>query len=100
MRIYYDKLEREYPEILFDPTCLTTYARLLIGCDKAWPSLPELPKAMRRADLTILRNLGVLLDQPAGRYTMLGYAKSRARREARARTGAKGRWGEPHTDAA
>lgn len=99
VRLYYDDLEQEFPEVFFDPTAAWTYARLLMGADKAWPSLPELPKAVRRADMRLLTAVGpsgqalVTLCEN-GRYSVLGYAKDRMAREAHAKRAASGRWGE------
>lgn len=106
VRLYYDDLERDFPEVLFDPTCLATYSRLLMGADKAWPSLPALPHAIRRADLRMLTTLTdrdgrtLVTLESAGRYSVLGYAKDRGAREAHARKGGQARWGKDGADAA
>jgi len=92
VRLKYDKLEEEHPLVWFDPTALATYARLLSACDKAWPSMPELPVAAKRADLELLRREQLLVDQPHRRFTLRGYAKDRGEREARAKVASNARW--------
>jgi hypothetical protein len=99
VRLKYDKLEAEHPLVWFGPA-LATYSRLLSACDKAWPSLPELPSAARRADLALLRSEGLLLDQDHRRFTLKGYAKDRGERENRAKRAAGARWdADARTDA-
>lgn len=92
VRIYYDDLEKGHPGVWFDPTCLSTYARLLAGCDKAWPSDPEMPAAVRRADLAELRASGLVIDHSNHRYTVKGYAKERGERMTKAKLAADERW--------
>lgn len=104
-RVYYDDLEKDFPAVFFDPTCFSTYVRLLVGADKSWPSLPELPKAIRRADLQMLTSLTdaqghtLISLEPAGRYSVLGYAKDRGARESHARKGGIARWQNGGADA-
>lgn len=93
VRVYYDDLERDYAEpCWFNPTGLSTYVRLLAGADKAWPSLPELPRAIRRADLTKLVAAGIVVLEANHHYSVKGYAKERSERESLARKAANKRW--------
>jgi hypothetical protein len=100
VRLKYDKLEAEHPAVWFHATALATYSRLLAACDKAWPSLPEMPRAVRRADVLLLRAEGLLIDCDHRRYTLRGYAKDRGEREGRAKRAAGVRWNaDAHPDA-
>lgn len=93
VRLYYDDLERDYAsECWFNPTALSTYVRLLAGADKAYPSLPELPRAARRADVKLLTKAGLVRLEPNDHYSIKGYAKERSVRESKARTAAAHRW--------
>lgn len=85
-RVYYDDLERDYPGLFYDPTALSTWLRLLVLSEKAWPALPELPKAVRRSDLDKLVSLGIFEHQPHSRFVLRGWVKDR---EARAEHGKK-----------
>jgi hypothetical protein len=59
-RVYYDDLESDHGAVFYNPTALSTWLRLLILAEKAWPSMPQLPAAVRRADLETLRKDGLL----------------------------------------
>lgn len=85
VRLYYDDLQRDYHEVWFDPTCLSTYSRLLAGADKAWPSLAELPHAVRRRDVETLVRVGLLNVNDNGLYSLKGYQREREERADRGR---------------
>jgi hypothetical protein len=94
VRVYYDDLEADYGQTCwFAPTGLSTYVRLLAGADKAWPSLPELPRSVRRADLAALVTSGLVTLEPNDHYSVKGYAKERAERQVNAKKAAGARWG-------
>lgn len=84
VRIYYVDLQRDYRQILYDPTAFSTYVRLLILADQAWPAMPVLPKAVRRADLAMLTTCGLIATDELGIYTVKGYHKERAERAKKA----------------
>lgn len=93
VRVYYDDLEADYGQSCwYAPTGLSTFVRLLAGCDKAWPSLPELPRSVRRADLAPLVTSGLVTLEPNDRYSCKGYAKERSERESKAKKAAGARW--------
>lgn len=91
VRIYYVDLQRDYPEVFFDPTCLSTWLRLLIASDQAWPSAPVMPDAMRRADLAKLESAGLLAVGPAKQFALKGWQEEREGRAAAGKAGASGR---------
>lgn len=88
VRVYYVDLERDYPDIFFDPTALSTWLRLLVNADKVWPTIPQLPPAVRRSDLAKLKSSGLVCLQPNHRYVIKGYDTERAIRNANARKAA------------
>lgn len=93
VRVYYDDLEADYGQpCWYSPTGLSTYVRLLSGCDKAYPSLPDLPRAVRRADLEHLVAAGLVTLEPNDRYSCKGYAKERSERESKAKRAAAKSW--------
>lgn len=85
LRVYHLDLQTEYPEVWFDPTAPTTWLRLLSLTDLAWPAPATLPRAVRRADLTLLTNVGLVTLIDRDRFTMKGYAKERTHRADKAR---------------
>lgn len=94
-RIYYQDLKRDYPEVWFDPTALSTFVRLLTEAEIAYPAEPELPRSIRRADLSILTACGLIqVVNGHGVYRVKGHAKERAERLERAGRGAAKRWGK------
>lgn len=90
-RVYYDDLERDYPGLFYDPTTLSTWLRLLILSEKAWPALPELPRAARRADLEKLVSLGILEHLDHSRFALRGWVKDREVRAAHGRNAVESR---------
>lgn len=80
VRIYYVDLQRDYHAVLYDPTALATYTRLLIIADQAWPAKPVLPKAVRQADLKMLAVGDLVTVGEHDTYTIKGYHKDRAAR--------------------
>lgn len=85
VRVYFKDLKRDYPEVWFDPTCLSTWLRLLAQADEAWPAPAELPRAVRRADITVLERLGLVTLRDRGLYSMKGYDEERSQRTEKAR---------------
>lgn len=92
VRIYYIDLQRDYPQVWFDPTALATWIRLLTRMDQSWPAAPELPTGVRKADLGILTSCGLVALNGHGTYLLKGYEAERGRRHAAAKTGAEARW--------
>ena len=92
IRIYYTDLQRDYPEVWFDPTCLATYNRLLALADAAYPANPELYRAVRRADLALLEKVGLVTLLDHGLYAMKGYEKERSERSEKARQSVSSRY--------
>jgi hypothetical protein len=85
VRIYFDDFEKDHAATFYDPTAFGTWARLLILSEKAWPALPSLPKAIRRADLVTLTADGLFEVQPNGQFLLRGWMKERQARAAKAR---------------
>lgn len=83
-RVYFDDLERDHPEIWFDPTCLSTWLRLLSLSEKSWPTMPELPRSVRRADLEKLVRSGMLELLDNHRFVLRGWLKEREERSSKA----------------
>ena len=99
-RVYYVDLQRDYPQVWFDPTALGTWLRMLVLADQAWPTMPELPRALRRADLEILTGCGLVILEPNHRYRIKGYELERTQRQAHAQAAAAGRWNGHDEDSA
>lgn len=92
VRVYYVDLKRDYPTVYYSPTALGTWLRLLVGSDESWPSTPELPSALRRADLDLLRSCGLVTVMPNRRYALKGYVTERGDRQEKARRAADARY--------
>ena len=92
-RVYYRDLKQDYPQVYFDPTALAAYVRLLVEAEVAYPSDPILPKAVRRADLELLTNCGLVIRLNGHeQYQVKGYRVEREQRSEHAKKGADGRW--------
>lgn len=88
VRVYYVDLKRDYPDIWYDATACHTWLRLLVAADESWPSIPELPPAIRRADTDKLVRCGLLEVLPGRRYHLKGYVTERTDRQEKARKAA------------
>lgn len=99
VRVYYRKLQKEYKRVLYHPSAFATYVRLLIVADQAWPAEPVLPRGTSRSDLALLAEGDLVMVADHGIYTIRGYAKDRAKREAAGRAGAEARWSDRNANA-
>lgn len=90
-RVYFDDLEEQHPTTFYDPTALSTWLRLLILSEKAWPALPQLPRSVRRADLAVLRSDALLIEVEHGAFELKGWRAERARRAEVGRTAVEAR---------
>lgn len=80
LRVYFDDLERDHPDVWYDPTCLSTFVRLLALSEKAWPTMPEIPVSVRRADLAKLVAAGMIEYLPNHRFVLKGWVTERGHR--------------------
>lgn len=85
--VFYVDFKRDHAATYYNPTALSTWLRLLVASDEAWPSDPELPSAVRRADLAALEADGLLSLGPNRTYAIKGYRADRERRAAGGRPG-------------
>lgn len=85
VRVYFVDLERDYPDIWYDPTALSTWLRLLVASEKAWPAYPEIPRAARRADLEKLKKVGLMIAHSNDRFELKGWMVERESRAEKAR---------------
>lgn len=83
-RVYFDDLERDHPDLFYHRTALGTWLRLLILSEKAWPIMPELPRAASRSDLAFIKSLDMIEYLPNHRFVLRGWVVDR---EARATIG-------------
>ncbi len=98
VRIYHDDLMRDYPHVWKDDPALAAFDRLLVVADKMWPTLPELPRAIRPRALAILTQVSettghalIELVQPHS-FRIRGHNTERAKRQDAARNAAAMRW--------
>lgn len=95
VRVYYDDLIRDYPDVWSDDAQLATWLRLLATADPMWPTPPELPRTAKARTLTKLAAT-TLVDLLGGhRFRVKGLDAERERRAASGRIGAAVRW---HSD--
>ena len=47
VRVYYNDMIRDYPEVWADDAQLATWLRLLATADPMWPTPPELPRSVK-----------------------------------------------------
>lgn len=90
VRVYYEDLQRDYPDVFFHRTAFGTYVRLLVLAAQAYPSDPVLPVESRR-DLELLERR-TLLERINGRqFRIKGYLPERTARAEHAKKGAEAR---------
>ena len=99
VRVYYIDLQRDYPQVWFDPGGLSTWLRLLVRADQSWPAAPELPAGTRKADLGLLTSCGLVSLNGHGTYLLKGYEAERGRRQAVATKAAGARWKDHESNA-
>jgi len=101
VKVYYEDLERDYPEVWHDPDAVITWLRLLVIQDKLWPQTPPLPRFAKARVLTQLTKCGLVILVPPDGYRIKGYQSDRLARQDAARNAARMRWGnaDAHADA-
>lgn len=93
-RIYYDDLEREYPEVWRDPVLRGDYTLLLSIADRSWPSSPEVPRMARPKAVKRLVELGLVISEPPFHYRCRGMDKEREERRRHAADAARKRYAD------
>jgi hypothetical protein len=92
VRVYDDDLRRDYPQVWHDDRALATWLRLLSIADKMWPTIPELPRAVRPAALSTLTECGLVEILPEHCYRIRGHDAERTKRRNAASNAAALRW--------
>lgn len=92
VRVYYNDLIRDYPEVWGDDAALATWLRMLATADPMWPTPPELSRSVKASPLRRLEAAGLVERLPANRYRMKGMEAERAMRSQSARNAAAVRW--------
>lgn len=99
IRVYCDDLAKDYPELWNDANLGWTWLRLLDVAERMWPSIAEVPRWVKPRVLNRLVELGIVtLVFPYG-FRLKGLDAERARRQAHAKKGAAGRWGDDTSNA-
>ena len=83
-RVYYDDLRRDYPEVWKDNDALSTWLRLLVVADIAWPTTPDLPRHVKARPLEMLADSGLIALGPDDTFAVKGYDADRSKRHANA----------------
>ena len=91
-RVYFDDLQRDYPDIYADDAALAAWLRLLVVAEKMWPSVPEVPRSIRPRALYALVDAGLVERVPPHCYRIKGLDAERTRRQDSARNAAGVRW--------
>jgi hypothetical protein len=91
-RVYFDDLQRDYPDIYADDAALAAWLRLLVIAEKMWPSVPEVPRSIRPRALYSLVDAGLVERMPPHCYRIKGLDAERTRRQESARNAAGVRW--------
>lgn len=92
VRVYYNDLIRDYPDIWADDAALATWLRMLATADPMWPTPPELPRSVRGRALTRLKTASLVETLPMQRFRMKGMEAERTKRQDAARNAAASRW--------
>lgn len=99
VRVYYDELAEEFPEVWSDPLLFWTWCRLLVVAEKMWPSVPEVPRFVRPRAFSRLVDLGIIATVYPHCFQVRGLDAERARRAESARNAARNRWGTAERNA-
>lgn len=101
VKVYYEDLRRDYPEIYDDDAALAAWLRLLVIQDKMWPEPAELPRSVRARVLAVLTRAKLVAVAANHTFTVRGYIRERTARQATARNAAASRWAhaDAHADA-
>lgn len=91
-RVYYDDLEREFPEVWRDAVLRGDYILMLVAAERAWPASPEVPRLARPRSVKRLAELELIYPEPPFHYRARGLDKERERRSEAARNAASTRW--------
>lgn len=91
-RIYFQDLQRDYPEVWNDPAALGTYVQLLGLSEAVWPGEPDLPRSVRARSLAILTGGRGLVSVVGHSFRIKGFHVERTRRQDAARDAAAKRW--------
>jgi len=92
VRVYYNDLIRDYPDVWADDAALATWLRMLATADPMWPTPPELPRSVRPRPMASLTSSSLVETLPSGRYRMKGLDAERGKRQQSARNAAALRW--------
>lgn len=87
VRVYYNDLIRDYPEVWGDDAQLATWLRLLATADPMWPTPPELPRSAKARVLDRLVKSTLLSLLPTHRFRVKGLDEERSRRAEAGRVG-------------
>ena len=87
VRVYYNDLERDYPDVWDDNQALASYVRLLAIAEAMWPMRPGWPQ---KASAKLVDS-GLLVALPRHRYTIKGLDAERNARSNAARNAAASR---------
>lgn len=102
VRVYYNDLIRDYPDVWSDNDALATWLRMLATADPMWPTPPELPRSVKTRPLTTLTGCGLVARVGQDRFSLKGLDAERIKRQDAARNAAALRWhgkGIPTPDA-
>jgi hypothetical protein len=92
VRVYYNDLIRDYPDVWADNDQLATWLRLLATADPMWPTPPELPRSVKPRVLGRLVDSSLVVTTADHRYRMKGLDAERDMRAQSARNAAAKRW--------
>ena len=99
-RVYYDDMVRDHPDVWRDNELLSTWLRMLVACEKSWPSLAEIPRSARPRAVARLVEFGMVTVTDQHHFGLRGFTSDRAARQDTARTAAAKRWhSESNADA-
>lgn len=92
VRVYYNDLIRDYPDVWASDAALATWLRMLATADPMWPTPPELPRSVRAKPLGDLVDASLVSVDGAHRFQMKGMDAERTRRSDAGRNAAAQRW--------
>jgi hypothetical protein len=92
VRVYYNDLIRDYPDVYADREAVGCWLELLVVAEAMWPTPADLPGWARGRAFRVLIDSGLVEVGPPGRFLVRGHVAERTRRQDAAKAAAAKRW--------
>lgn len=81
-RFYYDDFQRDYPDVYANDAAFSSWMRLLVIAERAWPAPAELPRSISQEAIDALEYFGLIVLGKRDTFSVKGHNEERTRRRA------------------